>query len=238
MPSVKELGPDDCVAEGYASSHAGLAYETIAVNPRLYCMWLLRECEQCAAAQTSRLEKRTLRVQSLLQALDEVPGANAVMNCTGLGAGELVGDEACFPTFGQTVLVNGKAHRMVTRRNEGDQEPWEALVIPWPGEEKTVLGGCKLEGEWCTEPKDHITRTILDRCRPLAPELLDQNGDFEVLEVRVGLRPSRKQGPRVEVEALERGRYVVHNYGHHSAGFEGSVGAAEEATVLLLGVLG
>jgi glycine/D-amino acid oxidase-like deaminating enzyme len=178
-----------------------------------------------------------LHVESLAQVFDEIPGAKIVVNCTGLGAGKLAGDETCFPTLGQTVLVKGKAHRVVTRRNEQEEQPWEALVIPRPGENITVLGGCKVKGDWCTEPSDRMTATILERCKPLVPELLNEDGNFEVLDVRVGLRPSREGGPRVSMEPLEGGRYVVHNYGHNSAGFEGSVGSAEEATNLLLGLL-
>ena len=232
MP-VRIMGPDDCAAKGYAGA-AGLAYQTITVNPRMYCAWLLRQCE---GTREGLFESRVLHAQSLSQALDEVPSARIIVNCTGLGAGKLADDEACFPTLGQTVLVKGKAHSVVTRRNEEDEQPWEALVIPQPGEELTVLGGCKLKGDWCTEPSDRMTATILERCKPLAPELLNEDGAFEVQEVRVGLRPSREGGPRISVESLEDGRYVVHNYGHHSSGFEGSVGLAEEATNLIQGLL-
>lgn len=70
-----------------------------------------------------------------------------------------------------------------------------------------------------------MTTLILDRCRPIAPELLDADGKFEVLSVQVGLRPSRHGGPRMEVEMLDEEEigskapiFVCHNYGHHSAG--------------------
>ena len=88
-----------------------------------------------------------------------------------------------------------------------------------------------------------MTKTILNRCRLIAPELLDADGQFEVLAVQVGLRPSRKDGPRVEVEMFdehgkggvkESPKFVVHNYGHHSARFEGSVGAPNAAVSLVL----
>ena len=68
-----------------------------------------------------------------------------------------------------------------------------------------------------TEVSEETTRRILEGCKSLAPELLDSNGEFEVLSVQCGLRPSRKGGPRVEVE--EFGNYlVVHSYGHAGAG--------------------
>lgn len=79
-----------------------------------------------------------------------------------------------------------------------------------------------------------MTQTILDRCRSIAPDLLNEQGDFKVLRVEVGLRPSRHSGPRVEIEVLNRGGqgqggvklpFICHNYGHHSSG---SVGQRSE----------
>ena len=50
----------------------------------------------------------------------------------------------------------------------------------------------------------------------------------KTLGVRVGLRPFRKSGVRVEREQLRDGRAVVHNYGHGGAGFTLSWGCAQE----------
>ena len=69
-----------------------------------------------------------------------------------------------------------------------------------------------------TRVNDETTTSILERCRALAPELLNPNGDFEVLSVQCGLRPSRKGGPRVELEIVGRSFVVVHSYGHAGAG--------------------
>jgi hypothetical protein len=48
-----------------------------------------------------------------------------------------------------------------------------------------------------------------------------------VLRERVGLRPFRKSGVRLEREKLRDGRTVIHNYGHGGAGFTLSWGCAE-----------
>lgn len=76
-----------------------------------------------------------------------------------------------------------------------------------------------------------MTELILGRCRSIAPELLDADGEFEVLSVQIGLRPSRHGGPRIEIEALGDGeegnqapRFICHNYGHHSAGYASKLG--------------
>jgi len=49
-----------------------------------------------------------------------------------------------------------------------------------------------------------------------------------VLAERVGLRPFRKSGVRLERDHLSDGRTVVHNYGHGGSGFTLSWGCAEE----------
>lgn len=61
------------------------------------------------------------------------------------------------------------------------------------------------------------TKAILEKARLLAPELVNANGEFDVVSEQVGLRPSRKRGPRVESEEVD-GKRVVHSYGHSGAG--------------------
>ena len=70
-----------------------------------------------------------------------------------------------------------------------------------------------------TSPQEPTTRDILEGCKSLAPELLNAHGEFDILAVQVGLRPSRNGGPRVEVEIVEGGYKVVHSYGHGGAGY-------------------
>jgi D-amino-acid oxidase len=70
-----------------------------------------------------------------------------------------------------------------------------------------------------------MTQSILERCKAIAPEILNENGEFEVLSVQVGLRPTRTRGARVEIEQVSgteksEGKFVCHNYGHHGAGYD------------------
>ena len=48
----------------------------------------------------------------------------------------------------------------------------------------------------------------------------------KVIAERVGLRPFRKSGVRVEPDRLRDGRPVIHNYGHGGSGFTLSWGCA------------
>lgn len=65
---------------------------------------------------------------------------------------------------------------------------------------------------------DETTKSILQGCKVLAPELLSEDGEFEVLSVQCGLRPAREGGPRVEGEIVDGRWKVVHSYGHAGAG--------------------
>jgi D-amino-acid oxidase len=53
-----------------------------------------------------------------------------------------------------------------------------------------------------------------------------------VLAERVGLRPFRKSGVRLERDELRDGRTVIHNYGHGGSGFTLSWGCAREVVDL------
>ena len=57
--------------------------------------------------------------------------------------------------------------------------------------------------------------------------------DPEIAE-RVGLRPFRKSGVRIERGQLRDGRIVIHNYGHGGAGFSLSWGCAREVLELAI----
>jgi D-amino-acid oxidase len=69
-----------------------------------------------------------------------------------------------------------------------------------------------------------LRRAIIARCTEVVGEL----AGAEVLGEKVGLRPARHGGPRVERE----GR-IVHAYGHGGAGMTLSWGCAEEITRLV-----
>ena len=135
-----------------------------------------------------------------------------------------------YPTRGQTILVRGEAERMSTIEGIG----MIRYVIPRKGSGMSVLGGTKQAENWDTEPNEQTTKEILEGCKPLAPELL-KDGEFEVLKVQVGLRPSREGGARIEREIVGGKWRVVHAYGHSGAGYQNSVGVARKVLGLMKG---
>ena len=153
----------------------------------------------------------------------------AFINATGLGARVLVPDAKMYPTRGQTVLVSGEASKVSTIDGIG----LVRYVIPRKGSGTSVLGGTKQAGNWDTKPDEQTTREILEGCKALAPELLGVDGEFEVLKVQVGLRPSREGGARVESEVVDGRWRVLHAYGHSGAGYQNSVGVARKLLRML-----
>ena len=160
-------------------------------------------------------------IDKALDKAKEVAGGrhvHAYINASGIGAKELAGDLTVSPIRGQTVLVKGEAKYITTRLGKGKNDI--RIIIPRPGSGCSIAGVTKEPGVWDTAVNDESVRKILEGCKKLAPELLREDTDFEVVSVNVGLRPTRKDGPRVETEILIGGKLVIHEYGHSGAGYD------------------
>ncbi|MEV4533876.1 FAD-dependent oxidoreductase [Asanoa sp. NPDC049518] len=148
-----------------------------------------------------------------------------VVNCAGVGARELAGDDSVRAVFGQHVVLDnpGLTHAFMELGRDGE---WTSFM---PHPTRVVCGGVRIEDRWDRTPDDDVTAGILERCRALEPRL----ADARVQGVVTGLRPER---PAVRVETEQRGRTrVVHNYGHGGTGVSLSWGCAREAARLAVG---
>ncbi|WP_243789889.1 FAD-dependent oxidoreductase [Saccharopolyspora gloriosae] len=159
-------------------------------------------------------------VSSLTEAVEE---ASRVVNCTGVGAHELVGDPGVRPVRGQHVIV----------RNPGITDyfveigPGTEPTAYMPHGDRVVLGSVAFEQDWSRTPEREITAAILRRCADVEPLL----AGAEVLGEAVGLRPGRDA---IRLESERFGGTVVHNYGHSGCGVALSWGCAAEAAELVL----
>jgi D-amino-acid oxidase len=164
-------------------------------------------------------------VRSLSEAAD---AAGIVVNCAGLAAGALTGDDTVRPRFGQhVVLTNPGLRQLFLELNSGPE--WTCY---FPHPQRVVCGGISVPGRWDTTPDPDVTERILQRCRRVEPRL----NDAEVIEVITGLRPDRPS-VRVEAERLGRAR-CIHNYGHSGNGVTLSWGCARDVVRLVDGVPG
>jgi len=171
-----------------------------------------------------------VRVGSFAEAAAVVPTARAIVNCTGTGAAALAGDEDVTPVRGQVVLA---ANPGITEFFVGSSraDPGD-LTYLFPHGDTVVLGGTQQHGDASREPDPATAARIIAACTAIEPAL----AGVQVLGHRVGLRPARS---RVRLETDDSGPVpVVHNYGHGGAGVTLAWGSAQDATQLVLALLG
>ncbi|BDT90748.1 amino acid oxidase [Nocardia sputorum] len=195
----------------------GFRFEVPLVEMPAYLPFLSAQVDAAGA-------RRVLRaVRSLEDLADLSP--DVVVNCAGLRAADLVDDPEVYPIRGQIVRVANPGLSVSVR----DEAHPLGRAYVHPRAHDCVLGGSLDTGEWDTAPDPELTRSILRRCRDLAPGLADS----EVLETVVGLRPGRR-AVRVELDtAVLPGTPVVHNYGHGGSGITIGHGCALESAALV-----
>jgi D-amino-acid oxidase len=209
-------------------------YETPLVDTDIYMAWLLGEVLGHGGAIVHG------RVDAPLVAsapkLRDAYRADVIVNCAGLGARDLADDDV-IPVRGAWLLVenDGQHFPKVTTAHcssltDSARGGGFLFIVP-RGRDRLILGGIAHPDRWTTElgsERTSIVDSIRERCTQFMPCLANAEIS-EHSELRVGLRPFRRAGVRVECEA---GIAVVHNYGHGGSGVTLSWGAAGEAALL------
>jgi D-amino-acid oxidase len=144
-----------------------------------------------------------------------------VINCAGIGARELVHDADLEPHRGQVAIV--PPIESLSAAIVCDDAP---LMYAIPRTNDCVFGGTNdLSDNLVADPAT-TSRIVAEASRVLN---IDKP---PVLAERVGLRPFRRSGVRLECDRLRDRRSVIHNYGHGGAGFTLSWGCAREVLEL------
>jgi D-amino-acid oxidase len=217
IPGVRACTADELPA-GYAY---GYRFVIPAIDMPIYLAFLLARLENAGG----------ILKQDTVTSLETVSGrAAAVVNCTGMGARELVHDPTLRPVRGQLVVVANPGVEVGLVEAEDDPDSTE-LTFLIPHGATLVLGGTAEPDDERTDPDPDTTRAILARCARLDPRFAGAH----ILAERVGFRPER---PEVRVAAERCGdARVWHNYGHGGAGVTLSWGCAEEITASVLATL-
>lgn len=236
------------LSPGYAD---GYAFRAPVIDMSVYLDYLMR----IFAAGGGCIERRT--VDDLAEAF---AASAVVVNCTGLGARELLGDEDIHAARGQVLRIAHNGFRRVLLDDTGPNKV--AYVVPRLRD--IVLGGVDDEGDERLSVDDAQSTSILRRCADLVerfdpafaaslralhdsatfadvsrlgdsdgtPADSADGGAAKLLGISVGLRPLRSR-VRLEVERLGPDRLLLHNYGHGGAGVTLSWGCAAEVVELL-----
>lgn len=222
LPSAEELPPQARMIPDLRPCHPtelpdrfrnGFRATMPLVDMPRYLDYLTRRLEAAGV----EVEIRTVR--SLREATEI---AALVVNCSGLGARELVADHEVQPVFGQHVVLTNPGLDQLFMELSTTAE-WTSY---FPHANRVVCGGLSITGRWDRAPDPEVTERILGRCRDVEPRLREA----EVIEIVTGLRPTRP-AIRVEVEPLGAAR-CIHNYGHGGTGVSLSWGCAREVAEL------
>jgi D-amino-acid oxidase len=219
--SVRAATPDE-LPPGYRH---GLRFVVPMVEMPKYLPWLIGQF----TSRGGQLDRR--RVGSLAEVADV--DTDVVVNCSGIAARKLVGDNSVYPVRGQIVRVTNPGVTMSVR----DEHHPGGRAYVHPRSEDCILGGTLDVNDWDTAINPATSAAIIERCREIVPALRDAT----VIEALVGLRPGR---PTVRVEeddvdedhAVDSNVRILHNYGHGGSGITISWGCASEIVDLLLGV--
>lgn len=169
----------------------------------------------------------TVEVRAVADLAEAEAAAPVVVNCTGLGARELVPDPAVRPVRGQLVIVENPGVRNWLVSTDAVAGTTTYL---FPQPDRLVLGGTTDEDDWSLTPDPAVAARIVERCARFWPAV----ARVRVLEHRVGLRPVRS-AVRLEREVRSGGGVLVHNYGHGGAGVTVAWGCARVAAGLVSG---
>ncbi|WP_432105520.1 FAD-dependent oxidoreductase [Streptomyces sp. bgisy091] len=211
------LGPWAARLTGAREEADGLRVTLPLIDMPAHLRWL----EDRLTAAGGVVERRA--VSGFAQAAAQAP---VVVNCAGLGARELVPDAGVRPVRGQLVVVeNPGIEEWFTRADPASS----ATTYFFPQPYGLVLGGTAEADDARTEPDPRTAREIVARCAEVRPEI----AGARVIGHRVGLRPSRDAGVRIEAEELPGGARLVHNYGHGGAGVTVARGCARAAAQLV-----
>ena len=213
------------------------AYTHLApmVDTDTYMQWLLRETRKKGCRIVEGKIRGLLAAQA--ESLAREFGADVIVNCAGLGSRELTA-EAMYPLRGALVRLknDGRAMPRITDAHcisldTSGQERSFIFIVP-RGDNMLVLGGLAEPNEWNLEIGLHNyepVRQMYRRCLHFMPRL--RGAVIDAAEpVRVGLRPMRDSGVRLEAEPHTR---IVHNYGHGGSGVTFSWGCALDVVDLV-----
>ncbi|KAG6944634.1 hypothetical protein JG688_00016986 [Phytophthora aleatoria] len=135
----------------------GFALDTLIYNPKPFMTWLHEEIRKLGGT----FEQRRVN------ALDEEE-CDLLVNCSGLAAKELAGDDTVFPIRGQIINVfNPKLNEL---KVSVDKDGEHAYIIPRPKGD-VVLGGTAQEHNWSTANNDSDVDGVWERCCRLWPEV-------------------------------------------------------------------
>ncbi|KAH3850333.1 D-aspartate oxidase-like isoform X2 [Dreissena polymorpha] len=218
--NFREMTEDEL--KPYHPMTKGSFFTTVMLDPALYLQWLKTRFQE----RGGRLLQR--RLSSLHELLSDA--YDVIINCTGTGARELLGDDKVQAVRGQVMRAEASWVRHFVICVGKDH-----LAYVLPSMNYVVLGGTRQVGDWDTRVRAVDRDHIWGICTKYMPSLKSA----EVQSDHVGLRPSRTS-VRLELERVAMGGKhvpVIHNYGHGGGGVTLHWGCADHVVSLVSQVI-
>lgn len=211
VPRPHQL-PDDDLIPPYRS---GYVINVPLMETPIYLPYLMR-----------RLGTDRIQTSTKINRVSELD-CDVIVNCAGIHGPGLSNHDPSIMRPGRGVVVRGKSSLNYAFLDaDAETDGNLTYLVPRKQYGDCVFGGSDSpQSDWSLVPTDDEVHAILDRCQKIDPDL--QTG-----EPRVGLRPLRANGVRLQKEIVD-GRTVIHNYGHGGAGLTLSWGCAEEVADLV-----
>ena len=218
-PEFRVLSPAETEERGLPVAQFGSAweYECYRIETSQYLHYLARRFRESGGTM---IQKRVRHLKELTGDYD------VVINCTGIGARELVGDRSVFPVRGQLVEVQATGVSAAYFTAEPGKKATTYII---PSNDRVLLGGTADTNDWSTAVKPQDTDSIYSRCMGLCPQLKGS----KIVRAWAGLRPVRPT-VRVEIDEEIGGEsLLIHNYGHGGHGFTFSWGCATDVAQMV-----
>ncbi|KAL7547464.1 hypothetical protein ACHAWF_010761 [Thalassiosira exigua] len=233
--------------EGAGYTHAWTFQAPIVDSPRMLTQMLE---EVTGSKYTDHINVETNKYYSTIGEMVEEAtrlGCDGLVNCTGLGAKQICGDESMVGARG--VLLHFDRGSVVWREQQGSvsqgegikesavtvqEEPYGTETLPCyiiPRGSIIAVGGTYLEGD----EECHIRISERERVTENAIRMGIDVDKSKPISTWVGFRPYRPTC-RLEVDdtiSPTSGVKVVHSYGYGGSGWTVFVGAARDAALLL-----
>ncbi|CAG0913914.1 unnamed protein product, partial [Notodromas monacha] len=130
-----------------------------------------------------------------------------IVNCSGLGAKDLVGDQTVRPKRGQLIRVKAPWQKMAFMM-EVSSGADDRMPYCIPNTHVVGLGGTYQVDNWNTSPSSEDKKYIKESLPPYLPSMLNA----EEMEDWVGLRPARDGGVRLEKDKILVNGKIIPEY--------------------------
>lgn len=205
----------------------GLSYTSISLEPTKFLPYLLKSIQDAGGEV---IQQKVTSLAELSKDFD------IIINCSGLGARQLVNDEKVFPVRGQILWVKAPWIKEFVYDIDFNEDESCPYIIP--NIDHVIIGGTKQLNDTNQLPVEKDRNFILESTKKLIPSLKHA----EVIKELVGFRPGRDE-VRLEAEEMffpidhggkdKKKLTVIHNYGHMANGITLSWGCALEVIELL-----